>query len=1216
MKKKLLFILSICSLSLFAQTNIGFEDGTVTGWDCLSGTYDMPNKGVAPCSPVPTTFRFTLTKGAPLDGNKDNPLYDPGVGKKYRHTITTKKTATDINSNSIVPVVAPGNLFPTGTNNNSFRLGNADGYGSSIQEEAYAEGIKTAYTVTPANAALTYLFAAFLLEDDKHLPVEAPRFEIIISELVDGKDVQIPCGYYKITAKDVNLGFQPGKVVEEKVIWRYCDWRKVTVDLSAYIGRQISIEFRTADCYYAPANGSGSSCDWGAGSHGGYAYIDLYTGPIEVSSPTICANSPSIELCALPGYVSYQWQAGAPGIQQPLNKQCVTVLNPKAGDKYTVNMISIAGPACASSMTITLKGPDFSVRDTSVCTGAPPLQIKAIPVSPSTAYEWDWKPKTNLSCYDCADPVFTPGATTTYTVTMKDKNTPNCDRTKNVTITVGTGFTVTTSNTEICEGETATLTASGADTYTWQPGSLPGATITVTPTTTTTYTVTGKAKGASCAGDSTAKAIVTINKKPLVKVTDVTICIGETATLTGSITGASTGAWLGGDGIFTPDRTAPNATYKPSTAEEAAGKVILTLESKEALGTCGKDSKTMTITISPGVKADAGPDITICIGTAAQLNAPVTGGVWSGGTQTGFSDVKDPKAIYTPTIAEQNAGKVKLTYTTVSTGNAACPGGSDEMVINIEKISVDAGAAQTICFGETANLSGDIGGAATKGTWSGNGIFIKDKNDLTASYKPTDAEMAAGTVKLFLTTNATDVCPAKIDSMVITINPKAVVDAGPSQAICYPGTVKLAGVVSGGATSGSWTGGDGTYSTSTNSLTNVYTPTAAEAKAGKVILTLTTNDPAGPCPAVSDTMSITIYKNALADAGKTTSVCMGNPILLDGKITGGNGIGTWSGGLGGAYVKSVNDLKASYTPTPADIAAGKVTFTLKTGAAGLCPLDSATVTHFINPNPTIDFAVDTPKACPPHCVDFTDATIVLGSKIVKWEWDFGNKTTGIVKNPKDICYTQPGSYDVSLKATSDKGCVSELKKPYMIETYAKPVAQFTAQPNPVSQYDPTVHFYDQSSKDVKSWVWDLGDGKIISPNIKNPVHQYLVGFAATYNVTLTVTNAYGCKDSIPHAIEVQPEFAFYIPNAFTPGNSEKVNDTFFGKGVGILDYHLWVFDRWGNMLFDTKDLNTGWDGRAKNGADIAQQDVYVWKVKLKDVFGKNHEYIGTVTLVK
>ena len=98
----------------------------------------------------------------------------------------------------------------------------------------------------------------------------------------------------------------------------------------------------------------------------------------------------------------------------------------------------------------------------------------------------------------------------------------------------------------------------------------------------------------------------------------------------------------------------------------------------------------------------------------------------------------------------------------------------------------------------------------------------------------------------------------------------------------------------------------------------------------------------------------------------------------------------------------------------------------------------------------------------------------------------------------------------------------------------------------------------------------------------------------------------------PHVV---PEFTFFIPNAFTP-NGDGVNDYFYGSGVGIGSYDLWVFDRWGNMIFRSNDLNDQWDGKANYGAEEAQEDVYVWKVKLTDVFGKPHRYLGTVTIVK
>jgi gliding motility-associated-like protein len=120
---------------------------------------------------------------------------------------------------------------------------------------------------------------------------------------------------------------------------------------------------------------------------------------------------------------------------------------------------------------------------------------------------------------------------------------------------------------------------------------------------------------------------------------------------------------------------------------------------------------------------------------------------------------------------------------------------------------------------------------------------------------------------------------------------------------------------------------------------------------------------------------------------------------------------------------------------------------------------------------------------------------------------------------------------------------------------------------------------------------------------------------STYIVTLTVHNAGGCISSITHPVRIWPEFSFFIPNAFTP-DGDGINDTFFGKGKGIVDYQLMIFDRWGNFIFHADDINKAWDGRANGGADVAQQDVYVWKVALTDIFKKKHNYIGTVTIVR
>ena len=123
-------------------------------------------------------------------------------------------------------------------------------------------------------------------------------------------------------------------------------------------------------------------------------------------------------------------------------------------------------------------------------------------------------------------------------------------------------------------------------------------------------------------------------------------------------------------------------------------------------------------------------------------------------------------------------------------------------------------------------------------------------------------------------------------------------------------------------------------------------------------------------------------------------------------------------------------------------------------------------------------------------------------------------------------------------------------------------------------------------------------------------------------VTLIVISQYGCVDTIQHAIEIK-DFTFYIPNAFTP-NGDDLNDFFFGTGLGIKEYEMWIFDRWGNQIFFCmvndlpQTLPCMWDGKVRGGPsdEKIQEDVYAYKVRLTNVFKKEFTYVGTVSVVK
>lgn len=760
---------------------------------------------------------------------------------------------------------------------------------------------------------------------------------------------------------------------------------------------------------------------------------------------------------------------------------------------------------------------------------------------------------------------------------------------------------------------------------TWNSGNTTSATICITNQNTiltgNDFAIDDVFFQSICKSSDTVKVVVPTAVKADAG-PDQVICIGGKVQLNAIATGVTTGTWSGGTGTFTPDRNDPKAVYTPSAAEVASGKVELTFTVANGLVNCPlSDSDNMSITIDKLMEVNAGPDQTICIGGTAQLAATFggasTGGSWSGGTGTYAPDNTDPKAVYTPSAAEVTAGKVTLTYKAVNGNNSICSGVSDELIITIDPLpTVNAGADQIICFGGVAKLAGQVSGAATIAVWSGGaGTFNPDNKTLNATYTPSPAEMTAGTVTLTLTTNASGTCPPATGTIKITIEPLAIIDAGPFQVMCAGGSTTVKGSVGGGATSGTWSGGNGSFTPNNSASTVAYKPTKAEETSGKVILTFTSDDPAGPCGVVSDTVSIFIHQNPTANAGDPRFICEGMTIQLNGSVGGGANAGTWSGGLG-TYNKSNTDLTAIYKPAPAEVAAGKVTLVLTSNSTGICPVTLSEVTHTIYPNPVILFTVDTPKACPPHCVDFTDLSTAGSTNIVKWEWNFGNGTTGTVKTPVNVCYGTPGFYNVKLTATSDKNCVSTLSMERMIETFPTPTARFTADPNPASIYDPVIHFYDQSISNIVSWRWNFGDGITISPDIQHPTHKYDTKVAERYLVQLVVVDSNGCVDSTVRPVEIAPEFSFFIPNAFTPAVDDKINDTFFGKGVGIVEYHIWIFDRWGNMVFDATDINHGWDGRVNNGAEVAQQDVFVWKVELKDIFGKKHRYIGTVTLVR
>ncbi|HET6227559.1 MAG TPA: T9SS type B sorting domain-containing protein [Bacteroidia bacterium] len=597
--------------------NIGFEDGTTSGWTCMYGTYGTNQSttvttNATSCSDVPCPLLLPNV-GCLNSSGAINATNNPFDKTDNRHVIVNQ-SGNDPNSNNNSPYVAPANLFPSGVNRYSFRLGNAEAGGTGGKDDlATAEGIKFTYVVTAQTSSVTYLYSAYLLEASSigspHGIREAPRFEIKVVALDGGMETPIDCGYYNVIAGVNTNNFQSGATGIFGV-WKYTPWTKVGMDLTAYIGKTVCIEFRTTDCFPG-GNGScsGGKCNCNGGSpgtHSGYAYIDMYSGPLEIIAPPVCGNQASAQLCGPPGYASYSWPAGQPGLTGSPNTQCVTINNPTPGTTYTVNMTSLAG-GCPAKATVTLKGLDFEVRDTTVCPSTTPFPLVLTPTIPGN-YNYEWSPPTGLSCTNCQSPNLTPSSTQTYTVTATDPSTGGCKKTKTVTVNVNASIKINVPPKTICLGDSAVLIATGAEKYTWSPAtglsSDTGAVVIANPKVTTTYTVTGSVSGGGCSGVTTV--VVTVSTKGDISVESKSVCKGDTVTLTAK--GALNYLWRPSTGLS----DSIGATVKASPAITTTYSIIGLSKS----GCLVTDTATVTVNPSPTLVTVSD---SICEGESASL---------------------------------------------------------------------------------------------------------------------------------------------------------------------------------------------------------------------------------------------------------------------------------------------------------------------------------------------------------------------------------------------------------------------------------------------------------------------------------------------------------------------------------------------------------------------------------------------------------------------
>jgi gliding motility-associated-like protein len=382
-----------------------------------------------------------------------------------------------------------------------------------------------------------------------------------------------------------------------------------------------------------------------------------------------------------------------------------------------------------------------------------------------------------------------------------------------------------------------------------------------------------------------------------------------------------------------------------------------------------------------------------------------------------------------------------------------------------------------------------------------------------------------------------------------------------------------------------------------NTTTVTLTPVWDNIAEGNETVIVTTTDTLCNGMLVYESIEISIInKNQLSmDAGNDVSTgCPIVPQNLAPVATGGTTPYTWSWSSG--------ENTQNITAEPAVTTTYTVTMT---DSCGNSISDEIQVETYYPP--IAEFGFNSANWCEPSIVLFSNASVPQSGQITNYSWDLGNGELTPQNNPAGVYY-EAGEYTVTLIVTNSYNCTDTISKTLTIRP--KPTANFYWEPAEPSVNNPDVNLLDHSSDDASGWLWQIAT--LFSSTDQNT--QYTFTTPGEYPVTLYIVNEFGCTDTAYNTIIVTGVSTIYIPSAFTP-NNDNLNQTFMPLMTNMREFSMRIYNRWGELMYSTENpLDKGWDGRAPNGNPL-KNDVYVYKIYVKDVYGKESDYYGNVLLL-
>lgn len=762
-----------------------------------------------------------------------------------------------------------------------------------------------------------------------------------------------------------------------------------------------------------------------------------------------------------------------------------------------------------------------------------------------------------------------PTVTTTYTLQTSPGNCPGVD---SVTVIVNPLPVITFSPAaaNICAGDDVDVDAgSSANSYVWSPAatvtplSASQDSVNLAPLNTTTYNVTATSPQGCIA---TGLYTVNITPNPVLVLSDDSLTICPASTDTVFMQGATNYTW-----------SPPNGGYNQLTANGDQVEFLpVGPATYTVIGTVGAgcaDTATVFVDLSNNIIVSAGIDDSICPNTVTLLSGNgATNYAWTASNATTITNGNTA----TPTVTPSTTTDFYLH----GTNQFGCFG-DDTVTLFVRALPLpNAGPDASICLGDSVTLNGAGGGTYS---WAGNNI-ASGGNTATPVVNP------VATADYILTVTDAFGCTAN-DTVQVTINPTPQINAGPDAFICGTGTTLTAS----GGQNYQW-----------SPVTGLGSPNTASTSANPVATTtyVVVSQDASGCES-SDSLIVTVYPPLTVQASVADSICPGGAAPVSAQAAGGDGgmyTYLWSPAAGLA-----NPNSAMTSASPVQTTTYVITVSDQCGS----PVAVDTVVITVLPLPVLQVTPDDAAGCEDHCVNFVGTSVPAAAS---WTYNFGDNTTSTALNPQN-CYEDAGFYTVTYDVTDIYGCHNSITYQNMIEVYPTPIAGFTVTPQVTTILSPLVSVVPNciNCDTTYYWMGDSVDTEI--SNLATPF-QFSYNEPGTFWIHQYVVSQNGCWAVDSEYVIIEPDYSFYAPNAFTP-NDDNMNDIFyaFGEGIDNSTFEMYVFDRWGNLIFVSDDINKGWDGK-RNGGPLSQIDTYVWRVRFKDMTGNVHEHVGHVNLIR